>query len=308
MQKSVLVLAAAALAACGAAVTSSNDAAQSATQKNRPNAPPPGGVGFQNFDEGGMAGCFDPNLTGYPRAAAERAGGVPCQGGKSGVSTSSSDPWLGTYMARVEGGTATMSIANGGAPSRYRVGFEVTTPSGCSGEVDGVAVASGNRLSLIVPVPDSGSQCRIDINRNGARVAAQESDCFYFHGAQCEFSGSYARQGGAAAPSRVSAAASARAPSIVGAWVLRGEQCGGEGLVIQTNGVYLSGEESGRWSLAGNTLTFTALQRAIPGGGLGEDEPVRNPRPERHQILAQSARAFSMRAPGGRVWNMVRCR
>ena len=79
MQEGVLVPVAALLAACGVIATTSNDAAVSATQNRQGKAEPRRSVGFQNYEEGGMAGCFDPSLAGYPRRAAERAGGVPCE-------------------------------------------------------------------------------------------------------------------------------------------------------------------------------------------------------------------------------------
>ena len=307
---------AAALTACGAAATSSNDVAESMDQrgsrsaKQKPARPDPN-AGLDNaramagWDEGGMPGCFDPSLSGRQRAVAERLGGVPCESGASGTAASGSDTWPGTYAARVEGGTATMSIGAGGGAGRYRVGFEVVTPSGCSGTVDGMAVASGNRLSLIVPVPDSASQCRVDISRSGGRLAAQESGCFYFHCAQCTFTGSYARQGAAATAARAPAQG---ASWIVGSWVNRGDSCQGDtGLIFERDGSYTAGgSENGRWTLAGNRLSFTALETFV----MGEEGTtrIRNPRPVFHQILSRGTNAYASRGPDGTVWNMVRCR
>lgn len=77
MQKSIPIGIALILAACGAAVTTDNTA--EARQKNTRRNTPQRDVGFPNFDDNaGMAGCFDPNLTGYQRRAAIAAGGRPC--------------------------------------------------------------------------------------------------------------------------------------------------------------------------------------------------------------------------------------
>jgi hypothetical protein len=90
MRNGTLIGLAAALAACGAASTVTNNSAEAqqrrTTQKQGQAArrqPRPDPLqrerelnGFQ--ERGGMAGCFDPRLRGYPRAAAERIGGRPC--------------------------------------------------------------------------------------------------------------------------------------------------------------------------------------------------------------------------------------
>jgi hypothetical protein len=90
MRNGTLIGLAAALAACGAASTVTNntvEAQQLRTKQKQGQAPrrqPRSDPlqrerelnGFQ--ESGGMAGCFDPRLRGYPRAAAERIGGRPC--------------------------------------------------------------------------------------------------------------------------------------------------------------------------------------------------------------------------------------
>jgi hypothetical protein len=80
MQKSIPIGIALILAACGSAVTTTGNSAEAATQKQRRQAPTRPHVGFEDFSDrpGGMAGCFDPRLTGYPRRAAIAAGGRPC--------------------------------------------------------------------------------------------------------------------------------------------------------------------------------------------------------------------------------------
>jgi hypothetical protein len=108
MRNGISIGLAAMLMACGVAATS-NGAAESATQKARPRArpqPQPQRPLVERFDEGGMAGCFDPNLSGFARAAAERIGGVPCDDAPAGRATRSATPsrqaaWIvGRWIAR----------------------------------------------------------------------------------------------------------------------------------------------------------------------------------------------------------------
>jgi hypothetical protein len=311
MQKGIFVSVAALLAACGgSATTNSSETDSTAPLTDRANVQKAAQIGFQRYDQGGMAGCFDPNLSGYARAAAERIGGVPCEE-TSQVDRADSDAWIGEYQGpAVEGMTGTVSVERGTGANRYRVGVDVFG-SGCSGGVGGVGVVSGNRMNLSVRVPDSAEQCRITLDRSGASLRVSEVEgCLYFHGAQCRFDANVSRQRSAStAPQRppVAAASSAR-PWIVGAWVPRGGSCDGEGLIVGADGDFMDGGDSGTWALLGNALTFTALSRTAPGGGLGEEEPISNPRPERYEILAHTPRAFSMRGANGRVSNMVRCR
>jgi hypothetical protein len=64
------------LAACGSAAFTT----EANAQKQRRPAPARPQVGIQNFADspGGMAGCFDPNLSGNQRRAAIAMGGRPC--------------------------------------------------------------------------------------------------------------------------------------------------------------------------------------------------------------------------------------
>ncbi len=80
MQKSIPIGFALILTACGSTVATIGNTAEAATQKQRRSAPrPQRDVGFRDFDDNaGMAGCFDPRLSGYPRRAAIAAGGHPC--------------------------------------------------------------------------------------------------------------------------------------------------------------------------------------------------------------------------------------
>jgi hypothetical protein len=306
MQRSLPVSVAILLAACGVAATTSNDAAESATQSSG-KAKQRQRVGFESFDRGGMAGCFDPNLSGYARQAAERIGGVPCAEAPA-TSATGSDPWIGEYEGpAAEGMTGHVSIAAGTAPNRYRLGIDVTGP-GCSGSINGTGIATNNRMSLTERAPGQAEQCRISLVRNGSTIVVGEIEgCLYFHGAQCSFDARVTRQSSASARPTARPAPSAARPWIVGAWVSRGVSCGGEGVLYGADGTYTNGAQSGRWQLSGNTLTETALQ-AIE---MGESEtPIRNPRPIRSQILsvAPNRNAFTMRTADGQVWQMVRCR
>jgi hypothetical protein len=299
MKKRVPIAIAAVLTACGAVATTSNDSAESAPQK-RTKAKPQPRVGVESFDRGGMAGCFDPKLSGYARAAAERIGGVPCKTATS-ADQSGVDPWAGQYT-----GTAEMKIARAG-PGRYSVYIDAGGP-GCGGEIEGPATASGDRLTLAVKSPQPGyQQCRIMFDRAGSTLQASTSgDCYLFTGGDCSFDGPYRRSQPASATARAPSAQSSRS-WLVGAWVSQGFACGGEGLIYEADGTYGTDAQSGRWQLTGNVLTETALQTVEMGEG---ETPIRNPRPVRSQILsvAPNRNAYTVRTTNGEVWHMVRCR
>jgi hypothetical protein len=312
MQKSVLVLGAAVLAACGAAVTSSNNAAQSATQRSRGTAPPRG-VGVPNFHQsGGMAGCFDPNLSGYPRAAAERAGGVPCAQQRSTGATgegAGGASWTGEYEGQLAGGLGHVRISEPTSANYYRVQAEVGN-NACVAEYS--AQPTGNRMVMEIPVENNQALCTITLTRNGRAISLRENHCLQYARARraCGFVGTVTLGGQPAAAATMPTRTMSISGTawIVGAWVPRGEQCGGEGWVVGEDGSYVDLEGAGRWSLAGDTLMLTELQRQAPGGELGEYAPVRNPRPTRAQIVAHAPNAFSMRHPNGAVTQWRRCR
>jgi hypothetical protein len=102
MKKGLSLGLSALLMACGVAAT--NDTAESATQRARPKARPQRPVlDDMRFDQGGMAGCFDPNLSGYARRAAEEIGGVPCETPRrpAPAATSRGASWLvGRWISR----------------------------------------------------------------------------------------------------------------------------------------------------------------------------------------------------------------
>lgn len=194
MKKRIPIAIAAALTACGAVATTSNDSAESAPQKSAKAKQPPR-VGFESFDKGGMAGCFDPKLSGYARAAAERIGGVPCKTStsaqSSGAPSAGGESWLGKYAGDGDGGTTEFTVTSGGGIGRYFVDGVLVGENGCTGELSGQAVASDNRLTLTVPIPGERRQCQMTFTRQGRNVAVREGDnCSHFHGMSCGFTGS----------------------------------------------------------------------------------------------------------------------
>jgi hypothetical protein len=305
MKKRVPIAIAAVLTACGAVATNSNEA-ESAPQKSAKAKQPPS-AGFPRYEQGGMAGCFDPKLSGYARAAAEHIGGLPCNTPTS-AEQGEGDSWIGKYAGRGDGGATQFTVTAGGGAGRYSVAGELIGEGGCSGELSGTGTASGNHLTLIAPIPGERRQCQMVFTRQGKTIAVQEGDnCSYFHGMSCEFSGSVTRRGSSASVS-TPAPAQGATPWIVGAWVSRGESCQGDsGLIFASNGTYsAAGSENGRWSLSGATLAFTALE-TFEMGEAGTTA-VPNPHAVRSQIIAASREAFKMRGANGVVWDMVRCR
>ena len=64
---------------------------------------------------------------------------------------------------------------------------------GCVGEFDGYGEVQGETLLLHASL--DGRECRLTLRRSGpAGVQVEEEGCLAFHGAACEFSGSYKRQ------------------------------------------------------------------------------------------------------------------
>lgn len=111
-----LVPAAIFLTACGAAVTTADNAADASQgsrrgrdqQQRELDAFLKDASGMQSaVDGGGMPGCFDPSLRGRERAVAERLGGTPCgsAGGASRprVASARGGPWIvGWWIEREE--------------------------------------------------------------------------------------------------------------------------------------------------------------------------------------------------------------
>lgn len=165
----------------------------SARRSNRPARRPPRATDGDFTTDGGLTGCFDPRLSGRPRAVAESLGGRPCATGN-------------------------------------------TNANGRSGMLGG------------------------------------------------------------------------QPASLVGAWVGRGQECGGEGLVLQADGRFLDQSGEGLWSAEGETLYLMTTREQVEGGELGETSPVRQPRPVPFRILARTARSFSVRSPSGNILSFTRCR
>lgn len=96
-------------------------------------------------------------------------------------------PWNGVYRGRGDGSSNEMEITSANGPGRHRVSIGVIGQGGCSGQIEGQGIAAGNRLTMTVPVPESGEQCVITADRRGGAVTVREQGCLYFHGAQCRF-------------------------------------------------------------------------------------------------------------------------
>lgn len=305
MKKRVPIAIAAALTACGAVATTSNDSAESAPQKSAKAKPQPR-IGVERFDQGGMVGCFDPNLSGYARVAAERIGGVPCGQSPAGAS---GDDWPGEYSGDTDGGSGNVSIKSAGGGA-YRVEVAtVNSETGCGGSISGAGTVTGNRLSFSDTLSLEGygkAVCTMRLTRQGNRLnVSGEGDCHLWSGKSCSLMGSMTRRGAASSKSAGSASAAGQ-PFVVGAWVERSVGCGGHAdLVIEADGTYVDDSAAGDWSLSGNTLTFIPRETAE----LAEDPtPIPNPQPVRIGVASSGPRGMVMRESGGKIWTMVRCR
>ena len=191
MKKRIPLAIAAVLTACGAVATTSNDSAESAPQKSAKAKHQPR-VGFERFDKGGMAGCFDPKLSGYARAAAERIGGVPCkqEARSTPAAAKGADPFAGRWSADFDGGGGNVTIIRRSpTESSYWIEMDVANEQGCAGELSGEGTARSNRLTLRVPVPDDSNQCVVDFTRQGGRLSIKADYCHHFSGMSCGFTG-----------------------------------------------------------------------------------------------------------------------
>ena len=64
---------------------------------------------------------------------------------------------------------------------------------GCVGEFDGTGGPKGD--TLLLPAAVDGLECRLTVRRAaGSTIVVDEDQCLTFHGAACEFSGTYKRQ------------------------------------------------------------------------------------------------------------------
>jgi hypothetical protein len=305
------------LTACGAATTSANNSSNdmavftdSDQNQVRGNQAQPTDDSLKSFaalqdavESGGIPGCFDPALSGRERAVAERLGGVPCD--RSGGSGASGDSWAGRYEGRFDGGNGIVSISPPTSAGYHQVEVQVAG-GGCSGSATVSERPNGNRMVLSIPVDGNQGLCLIDLNRRGSIIAVSENNCMELHGMSCGFSGNVTRRGQSAAAPQQSVPVRS-ASWIVGAWVTRGEHCGGHGITFNANGTYGTAEDSGTWTLAGNTLT--SVSRVVfEMGDMESERAVPNPRPVRATVLSRNASSFTLRGPDGSVATMVRCR
>lgn len=307
MKKRVPILMAAILTACGAAVTSGDNSADAAGGKKGAGRERDQQAELDAFikeakemesavQNGGIPGCY---------------GGEPCKD-ESGSTGSGGDDWGGQYKGR--GGEFTngdLNIARAGGGNRYSLALEIGAP-GCGGEMKGTGTASAARLTMTVPVPNGGGQCRVVLDRQGSGLRVSESDgCAQFHGAQCSFNGTFARTRAASAAPETGKAGALPAQSaswIVGEWVNRGDGCATDNkFIFNPNGSYSAGGvEYGRWQLAGSVLSLTATE-TIEMGEEGTQR-ISNPRPVQRQILSHDGNAITLRGDKGSEWPLTRCR
>jgi hypothetical protein len=98
----------------------------------------------------------------------------------------------GRYRAGSQGYRQELTIKKQGADS-YNVEFVVGT-EGCSGYFDGIGRVEGTTLVVRTPPPaDPDDKCVVFISRKGAKLEVMEDNCSW-HGASCEFSGTYKRR------------------------------------------------------------------------------------------------------------------
>ena len=306
MKKRIPIVMAAILTACGAAATSSDNSADAAggkksagrerDQQAELDAYIKEAVEMENaVQNGGIPGCY---------------GGEPCND-ESSSTGSGGDDWGGKYKGRSgEFTVGDLTIARVGGGNRYSVALEIGAP-GCGGEMKGTGTASAARMTMIIPVPNGGGQCRVVLDRRGSALSVSGSDgCAQFHGAQCSFDGTYARGRVASAAPKTgnSGAPPERSASwIVGEWVNRGDGCATDNkFIFNPNGSYSAGGvEYGRWQLAGSVLSLTATE-TIEMGEEGARR-ISNPRPVRRQILSRQGDAVTIRGDNG-DWPLTRCR
>jgi hypothetical protein len=112
----------------------------------------------------------------------------------------------------------------------------------------------------------------------------------------------------AAAVVAITSAAPAQAgrDRVSGTWEPVGGTCGGDDHVtFARDGTYSAYAESGTWRLRGSRLETVILRRGEPGDAMREAKP-----PEREEavVLSLSAGTMAVRATGGSVRRLHRCR
>ncbi len=76
----------------------------------------------------------------------------------------------------------------------YSVELVVGT-RGCSGSFDGTGRVEGAMLVVKTSSTDNpDDKCVVSISRKGSKLDVTEDDCGYWHGASCEFPGTYSKR------------------------------------------------------------------------------------------------------------------
>lgn len=206
-----LPIIAAILTACGAAVTTADNAADASqgSRRGKQTRPPAEDPAIREAREleaaiegGGMPGCFPPSLRGHQRVVAERLGGVPCAGPSGAAAEAPArggQSFAGNWSGDDEGGNVMAEIRGRGG-NRFHVELTTMSPeTSCGGSISGVGSATGNRLSIsdTLSLGDYGSaSCTMHLTRQGDRLSLTgEGDCHYWSGVSCGFGGTLHREG-----------------------------------------------------------------------------------------------------------------
>jgi hypothetical protein len=113
--------------------------------------------------------------------------GVFAAGSLAAVSASAFE---GRYTAGTPDYEQSVVIRKAG--DSYRGDASVAT-RGCVGDFQGTGRAKGD--SLVLVGRENTYTCRLTLRRvGGSKLEVRENGCLTFHGAACEFSGSYERQ------------------------------------------------------------------------------------------------------------------
>lgn len=210
MKRTTLIAIAAILSACGAAITSGDNAADASQGSRRGKQARPAEDPMireareleEAVQSGGMPGCFDPSLRGRQRAVAERLGGVPCAaspGAAASAPARGGQSFAGYWSGGFEGGEVSAQItARGG--NRFHVEVTTNNPAtSCGGSISGVGAATGDRLSFsdTMSLGEAGdASCTMHLTRQGNRLSlSSEGDCHYWSGMSCGFGGTLRLQG-----------------------------------------------------------------------------------------------------------------
>lgn len=84
------------------------------------------------------------------------------------------------------------------ATTGFDVALSVSSPSGCTGSIEGSASLVNDVLTLTKKEDDQA--CTVTIKFSGDTAEVDENNCSYYHGAACGFSGTLNRQKRGKAP------------------------------------------------------------------------------------------------------------